>query len=218
MSDDTRLRHAYERLVAEPRAEARAACPSGEALLAVVERAGAEEARLLTMEHVMQCAACRRDLELLGAALTAATEAGAHRPADTVVRPIRERRQFPMRALAAAAGIVFVIGVGVIGRRGDDGTGTPRFRSTGRPRLTLVDPVTAADGSVLLQWRSVPNTVHYRIEVFDAAGRTMTTATVSDTTFTLGASPARGDSLRYVITAVQADAGEVTSVPGPVPR
>lgn len=219
MTDETSLRDAYERLVADPRAEARAACPSGEALLTVVEREGTEVARLATMEHVMQCAACRRDLALLRGAVAAATEAAAGRVQDATVRPITSRRRFPMRAIAAAAGIVFVVGVGAIVRGRGDGrgeTGTPRLRSPGRPQLTLVPPVTTADGSVLLQWRSVPNTVQYRVDVFDAAGRTVTTATVADTAFTLGATAARGDSLRYVITAVQADAAEVTSVPGPI--
>lgn len=218
MTDDTRLRQAYARLVAEPRAESRATCPSGERLLAVVEREGAEATRLETMEHVMQCAACRRDLELLRAAVAAATEAGGMRP-DAHARPMGGRRPFPMRTLAAAAGIVFVVGVGIIVRdRGDgrDEDGTPRFRSTGRPQLTLVPPVTSADGSVLLQWRSVPHAVQYRVDVFDAGGRTVATATGKDTTFTLGASAAREDSIRYVVTAVQADAGEVTSVPGMV--
>ena len=219
MTDDASLRLAYARLVASPRADARSACPSGEALLAVVERAGPEEARLATMEHVMQCAACQRDLDLLRAALVAATEAGAAGAGAATVRPLGRRPRFPMRTFAAAAGIVVVVGVGAIVRiRGDgaDAPDTPRLRSAGRPQLTLVPPVTTADGSVLLQWRSVPNTVQYRVDVFDAAGRSVTTATVPETTFTLGAAALRGDSLRYVVTAVQADAGEVTSVPGPV--
>lgn len=219
MTADTSLRRAYERLVTAPRPEARAACPGGEALLAVVERDGLEAARLASMEHVMQCAGCRRDFELLRAAIAAATEAGAGQAGGATVRPITSARRFPMRGVAAAAGIMFVIGVGAIVRgRGDgaEGTGTPRLRSSGRQQLTLVDPVMSADGSVVLRWRSVPNTVQYRVDVFDAAGRTLTMATVSDTTFTLGASSMGGDSLRYVITAVQADAGEVTSVPAPV--
>jgi hypothetical protein len=220
MTDDTSLRTAYEELIAARATVTggRAACPSAEALFEVVERQGAEEARLVTMDHVMQCATCRQELDLLRAARAAARETAAGGPASASVAPITSARRFPVRTLAVAAGLVFVVGVGVIVRGGGDAPDEPRLRGGERQRLTLVPPVGTPDGGMLLRWRSVPNTLQYRVEIFDGAGRSVTSANVADTSFTLAPATlgAAQRDLRYVVTAVQANAAEVTSVTTPL--
>lgn len=207
MTDDAALRDAYRELLAARAPRDRSACPSPEALLAVVERRGDEATRLATLDHVMGCAACRRDLDLLRTAAASAeeTEAGE----APVLRVVRGggARHFPMRSLAVAAGLVMAVGIGVLTMR--PGTRQPLLRGD-EHTVVLLAPESRPDGSALLRWRTVPGAAAYRVEVFAPDGRTVAADTVNDSTFVLPAAEASPE-LRWMVTALHGDGHEVRS-------
>ncbi len=208
MTDDGALRDAYRELLDARAPRDRAACPSPETLLAVVERRGAETTRLATLDHVMSCAACRRDLDLLRTAAASAEQAAAgEAPALRVVRGGRATRHFPMRSLAVAAGLVVAVGVGLLSWH--PGTRQPLLRGD-EHMVVLLAPQSRPDGSALLRWRTVPGAAAYRVEVFAPNGRTVAADTVSDSTFVLPAAD-RSAELRWMVTALHADGHEVRS-------
>jgi hypothetical protein len=65
--DDKQLRDLYDRILEARAAGGRASCASPERMLAVVRRAGSEEDRLSTLDHVMSCGDCAREFELVRA-------------------------------------------------------------------------------------------------------------------------------------------------------
>ena len=214
MNDDRLLREAYAELTAARRPKDRAACPSPESLLALAEREGDEEARLATLDHVMVCEPCRSELDLLRAAGDASTQAAAGSASDDRSgRSRRGARLWPARPLAIAAGIVVVIGVGVISRRAGD---EPARLRGGDTALPLLAPERAADGGVLLRWRSVSDAPRYRVEVYTPSGTTVAEAVVTDTAFVVGpaALAGRPDTLSWMVTALRSDGGEVRSARG----
>ena len=211
MTDDAELRDAYRELIAARAPNDRSDCPAPESLLAVVERTGDEVDRLATLDHVMRCAACRRDLDLVRAAALAAEQAAADAsPALHVVRGGgRSARRFPLRSVAVAAGLVVAVGIGTLtwhpGRR------QPLLRGDTHT-VMLLAPEPRPDGSALLRWRTVPGAVAYRVEVFAPSGQTVVADTVSDSTFVLPAGKARPEeALRWMVTALHGDGHEVHS-------
>ncbi len=67
---DSRLRKSYDRLLAiqAQLGDTRLGCPSVEAIAALLAREGDEEARLALLDHVMGCAFCQPEFEMLRAA------------------------------------------------------------------------------------------------------------------------------------------------------
>jgi hypothetical protein len=208
MTDDA-LRDAYRELMMARAPRDRSGCPAPEALLALVERTGDEAARLATLDHVMRCADCRRDFDLLRTAAASAEQAAASEtPALHVVRGGRSSaRRFPLRPMAAAAGLVVAVGVGLLSWH--QGTRQPLLRGEANT-VVLLAPEQRPDGSALLRWRTVPGAAAYRVEVFAPSGRTVVADTVSDSTFVLPA-PEVGDQLRWMVTALHGDGHEVHS-------
>lgn len=208
MIDDGELRQAYDELLRAHGQRDRAACPSPEALLALVEREGAETDRLRTLDHVMSCSACRRDFDLLRTATESATRAlgelGDVRPRGTL-------RHLPWRPLAIAAGLVVAVGIGVLSRDSRTTTAPPLLRGNGNT-VALLAPEPRPDGSFLLQWRRLPDATRYRVELFTPAGRMVAGATLADSSYvvTPGA-VATGDSLRWMVTAIRGDGSEARS-------
>lgn len=213
MTDDAALRDAYRELMAARAPRDRSACPSPETLLAVVERRGDEASRLATLDHVMRCADCRRDFDLLRAAAASAREAGegdagADAPTLHVVRGgAGTARRFPMRTFAVAAGLVVAVGVGLLSWH--PGVQQPLLRGD-EHTVVLLAPEARADGGALLRWRTVPGAAAYRVEVFTPAGRTVVADTVSDSTFVLPAADVNGE-MRWMVTALHGDGHEVHS-------
>jgi hypothetical protein len=173
---DTELQHAYQAAIASRGSTSRTHCPSADALLALVERSGPEDARLATLDHVMACAACHREMALLQA-----------------IHAAQPRRALMMpRHWLAAAGLLIAIGAGTLLTRSvfmtdhpDLLRGTP---ASADETVTTVSPTTLpADGVHRLIWRSVPRGVQYTVEVLDADGRALYTAQTSDTVATVGA-------------------------------
>ena len=90
--------------------------PAPEVIAALVRREGPEEERLATLDHVMSCAECRRDFDLLRAVERAGIESGA------AGRAGGKRGWFMSAALAAS--VLLAVGVGrmVLRSGGDDTT------------------------------------------------------------------------------------------------
>lgn len=209
MTDDTALRDAYRELVAARAPNDRSSCPAPEAMLAVIERTGDEHARLATLDHVMSCAACRHDFDLLRtAAQSAAEAAGDGKPALHVVRGGgRPTRRFPLRSFAVAAGLIVAVGVGLLSWQ--PGSRRPLLRGDANT-VVLLAPESRPDGSALLRWRTVRGAAAYRVEVFAPDGQTVAADTVSDSTFVLPAAEV-SDQLRWMVTALHGDGHEVHS-------
>jgi hypothetical protein len=212
LTDDATLREAYRELLEARTPRDRSACPAPESLLAVVERRGDEASRLATLDHVMACADCRRDFDLLRTAAASAREAEAGESSSTlhVVRGGGAARRLPMRSLAVAAGLVIAVGVGMLSW--PPGTRQPLLRGDANT-VVLLTPEPRADGGAVLHWRTVPGATAYRVEVFAPNGRTVVADTVRDSTFVLPAtnSNASTESLRWMVTALHGDGHEVHS-------
>jgi hypothetical protein len=213
MTDDRMLRDAYAELIAVRAPASCEGCPPPEALLALVEREADEDTRLATLDHAMGCAHCRGELDLLRAATDASTQVGGGASTFGLADGSHRRaRRWPVRPLAIAAGIVVVIGVGVISRNSGDGPSQLRGGEAPLP-LPLLGPERSSDGGVLLRWRSVADAPRYRVEVYGSSGATVAEGVVSDTTFTVSATMLSGrpDTLSWMVTALRSDGGEVRS-------
>jgi hypothetical protein len=163
MMTDAELRDIYTRSLTS-RGSNRAACPSPDALVALVTRDGTEDSRLATLDHVMSCTACKRDFELLRAIHAA-------RAAQGRVEPRRVRAPW----LAAAALVVVAVAISVAQMRR-----TNPMRGASSADIALVGIV----GSSLV-WHAIPDAVHYDVEIVDASGATIFHQRTSDTTLAL---------------------------------
>ncbi len=219
MSDDS-LREAYRRALARRAPVERAACPTPEAILALVRREGDEERRLAVLDHAMSCPACRDEFELLRAieragGLAAHAEAGA--PAlraertgtpGRVVGHIAWRRWVPLAAAAVVA-LVLALGPG----RGLWQSGGESMRGGGEP-LALIAPADAAmpSGRVTFVWRSSPDAERYTLEVLTGGGDVALSRMTSDTTLTLVAAGLLSPgNYRWWVVARAGDGSETRS-------
>jgi hypothetical protein len=175
---DTELQEAYRAAIASRGSTSRTRCPSAEDLLALVERSGPEEARLETLDHVMSCADCHREMALLQAIHTA-------QPRRAVVMP---------RHWLAAAGLLIALGAGTlltrsvfVSGRPDLVRGTPTSADEG---VAIVAPTALPAGGLhTLTWHSVPRGMQYTVEVLDPDGRVLFSKETSDTVATVGTLP-----------------------------
>ena len=103
--NDRDLQRAYTELLANRHAAGRGGCVSPEAIRTLVDREETEENRLRTLDHVMSCADCHREFELLRAVGEAVP---------------RQRRFLVPGVLAAAATIALVAGSMWIGQGGSE--------------------------------------------------------------------------------------------------
>jgi hypothetical protein len=186
--DDERLRALY-REGAGDSAGAPHATP--EALAAAAEHRGAEVDRVRTLDHVMTCAQCRREFDLLWA-----TERAGQRLVA------RRRSLTTWSLLAAAAVVVIAVGVtvglpgmrrgtpaaGAAGgvdaadstERGAEGGGATGGAST----IEVIAPrgPVAADAQRVFVWHAVPGDARYDLEVLDDTGRVVFRTATADTT------------------------------------
>ena len=140
-----------------------------------MRRQGSEESRLATLDHVMSCADCRSELDLLRSIELAGAEAGAAaRPGRRWLAPV-----------ALAASVLLAV---VIGRYALPGTSeSDVVRSGERERLTLLAPPTQATtgAPLLFAWHSIPGASRYRLEVMNAGGAVVLEAQTADTAILL---------------------------------
>ena len=167
----------------------------------LVDRLGSEADRLDTLDHVMACAECRRDFELLRAVREARDEAA---PA---------RRVVTSRVLALAASAVVLFGAGLVWQL-NRGPSVDVLRG-GERVFTLVAPAgTVGVGDPIdFVWRAATDVVRYRFEILDAAGALVFDTTTKDTALTFEpASVLRvGEEYRWWVRARTTDGGAVPS-------
>lgn len=199
MSDE-RLRELYTAALAGR--PARRPHPSPEALAALARREGSEADRLATLDHVMSCAECRRDFDLLRTVERAGAEAGV------ASRGAARRSWFMPAALAAS--VLLALGLGrQLLRQSDD---TTRGGATGG--LVLVQPAAElpAGQSVTFAWRPVAGANRYELELLDRTGAVAASAATADTS----ASPPAARALppgeyRWWVRALLVDSRTVRS-------
>lgn len=170
-----RLQDLYAQALAR-RSDAADGCVPPEELLALVRKQGDEARRLQALDHVMGCAACHREFELLRALEAAGS--GSREPAT--VRSI-SRRIMP---LALAASVLLAIGVGIVMRNRESDT----TRGGGSALVLLTPAAEAAPAEpVTFSWRPLPGTQRYRLELLDRNGAAVFSQLTPDTSLTLPA-------------------------------
>jgi hypothetical protein len=173
--NDEQMREIYGGVMTARARRGPSACPTPEAILALVRREGSEESRLATLDHVMSCADCRSEFDLLRSIELAGAEAGgAARPGRRWLAPV-----------ALAASVLLAV---VIGRYALPGTPEPDVvRSGEKERLTLLAPPTQATtgAPLLFAWHPIPGASRYRLEVMDTAGEVVLEAETADTAILL---------------------------------
>ncbi len=196
---DARLRELYSQVLARSETGDRGACISAEQMSALVERALPEAEQLATLDHIMSCAACQREFELLRALHQAAR---------------RPRRALRIYALAAS---VALIASAALLARAAWWRDSPDVMRGGVPALTLVSPAddAAVNLPVQLIWRSVEGAARYRVELLDSTGAVAFSATTPDTALTVSRSTPRllPGSYRWWVAAERREAGPVRASP-----
>jgi hypothetical protein len=171
---DERLRELYSAALAgRPVA---AAHPSPEAIAALARREGPEAARLATLDHVMECAECRREFDLLRTVERAGVESGA------AGRGAARRGWFMPVALAAS--VLLAVGIGRQMLRPTGGDPTRGTGEAGAVVLVQPGPEGAAGEPVTFAWQPVPGASRYDLELLDARGSVAAAAATSDTSAT----------------------------------
>jgi hypothetical protein len=186
--NDDELQRAYARTIRSP--SDRTGCPEPEAIADLAARRGTEEARLATLDHVMTCAACRRDLDLL----IVADRAGA-------------RYARPRVWIATAAAAVLVLGVGALGARMLIRERSPDVERGGATALAVSPERGAAvTRPVALRWHAVTAGAEYRVELLAPDGNPLWSAVTSDSLALVPDSiVARGGDYGWWVTARRAD-------------
>lgn len=200
-SDDERLRLAYGTLLESRAAGPRISHPAPEALVALAERSGSEAARLEVLDHVMSCSACRRELDLVRASLSAA---GMPRQRTWFRSP-------SVGLMALAASLLLVAGVKLVFTSGDLESGS---RLRGGSAVSTHPARWLPTGAATLAWRPMADAGRYRLEVIDETGIALVDSTTRDTTFVLADSLVRrGRGLSWTVTATLGDGSTVSSLP-----
>jgi hypothetical protein len=167
MNDDD-LRNGYAELLGK-RPQSRAGCPSTGRLRALVERTGPESDRLVTLDHVMSCAGCRTEFDLV----RAVAESKPAAPVRRVMVP-----------LAAAAGLGFLLVGGLLWRAVLTRPEEAVRGETGQVEL-LVPSGSQNGAAIRFMWRSAGAGARYALEVFTPSGNPVYAASVTDTIVTL---------------------------------
>ncbi len=199
-SDDARLRLAYGAALESRTDESRHSHPDPEALVALAERSGSEASRLEVLDHVMSCSACRHELDLVRASLSAAG------------MPSRRTwfRSPSIGLMALAASLLIVAGVKLFFTSGDLETG----RLRGGSAVSTYPVRWLPTGAAGLAWRPTADAASYRLEVIDEAGAALVDSTMRDTSFVLADSLARSQrGLSWTVTATLGDGSSVSSLP-----
>ena len=208
MTDD-QLREVYARATAARKDPRRANCPAPEALAALAGRDGPEQQRLETLDHVMSCADCRQDFELLRA-----IEHGRRDETGAAVRRIHWRRPLSISlvtALAAGLAIVAVLNPNLSMRRqsADVTRGTTGGAALLAPAADTIVTVPSA-GELAFVWRPMPGARRYTLEVLTADGAVRAVRETTDTTAVIPGSQLGAGDLRWAVRA-QTDGGELRS-------
>lgn len=196
MKADDDLKRLYARLTRE-RAADRTDCVEPEALAALVVDRLDEAERLRLLGHISSCAACDAELRLVWAAADAGRRLGT--------------RRFPALAIAASVVAVLLGSVAVWQalEREHDAT----LRSV-PGEIALVAPVESehrADG-IEFVWRPVPGAFRYQLELLDAEGGLVFSASSEDTVLALPDTLSlTAGEYRWWVRAVRQDGSQMRS-------
>jgi hypothetical protein len=200
-SNDERLRLAYGTALEGRTNGPRGSHPEPEALVALAERSGSEASRLEVLDHVMACDACRRELDLVRASLSAA---GMPRQRTWFRSP-------SIGIMAIAASLLIVAGVRLLSTSSDVETGQ---RLRGGSAVSTYPVRWLPTGAAGLAWRPTVDAVNYRLEVIDKTGAALVDSTMRDTTFVLADSLAKTQrALSWTVTATLGDGSTASSFP-----
>ena len=188
------LRTAYAPAAREKDAGHRADCPSGDALLAALRGEGPEGDRLRILDAALTCEACRRELALLRAVAIAPARGSSGASSRTW------RRFVP---LAAAASIVFVVGIIGIARwrQGQSDDVVRASNANGPVLLAPASGSTVQAGQVTFRWRSVPNALRYTLELSAADGTVLGSTRTADTVIAVSVPAAPRGEHRWWVRA-----------------
>ncbi|MBC8090268.1 MAG: hypothetical protein H7Z40_23660 [Phycisphaerae bacterium] len=201
---DPSLRAAYRAAVERAAPPNRAGCPSADKLgvLAASTNVGASQEHGVMLDHVLSCAHCRPEFELLRATNAAARgETG------------RSRSWFTPQRIALAATMLMAVGIGGEAWRRSrtaEMRGTPVDVSD----VVLVSPSSGNTAPLTARfvWRSVNGAATYQWDMLDSAGAVLVQGTTADTTAQLSATDsARLASLPFfdwMVTARRSDGNE----------
>lgn len=176
MSDE-RLRDLYATALKAGAAPVRTH-PTPEAIAELVRREGPEDTRLATLDHVMSCADCRRDFDLLRTVERAGVQSGAASGRGA------GRRSWLMPA-ALAATLLVAVGLGRTLMTSTNDT----TRGGEDSPVVLVAPgrEAAAGDALMFAWHPVAGASRYELELLDAGGSVAASAVTTDTTASPGA-------------------------------
>lgn len=176
--NDKQLREIYARAMTSRGAKSgrTADCPLPEAVLALIRREGSEDARLATLDHVMSCADCRSEFDLLRSIELAGAEAGGE------VRPGRRSWLVPT---ALAASVFFAVLIGRLALPTAPGNEVVRSGPDAGVALIAPPPESPAGSPMLFAWHQIPGASRYRLEVLTSGGEVALEAETADTAITL---------------------------------
>ncbi|MBK6842761.1 MAG: hypothetical protein IPK33_06130 [Gemmatimonadetes bacterium] len=179
-----RLQALYQRAMASG-TTSRGEHATPEALLAVVERRGSDDDRLLTMDHVMGCASCREGFDLLRA---------VHDAEPQRARPARPA----WTSMALAASLLLAVGISAVRWRTASGPDVETMRgSVALPTAIAPTDVVPADSARTFVWHAVAGALRYDLELLRADGGLLHSAATSDTTYALPMTVALGAGTQY---------------------
>lgn len=169
--NDEQLREIYAGVMTARAQSGRTPCPEPETILELVRREGPEQARLATLDHVMSCAECRSEFDLLRSIDLAGAQGGA------AVRP--GRRWLAPLALAASVLLAVVLGRYALPRVPEREV----VRSGAEDRILLHAPPTEAPTGtpILFAWHPITGAGRYRVEVMHPSGEVVLEAETADT-------------------------------------
>ena len=192
------LQVAYQQMVARRDPSARDGCASLEDLQRVATTRVQHERDAGIFDHVMACAACRSEYELLRATSQAARAAA----------PAATRRVWVPLAAAATA----LLAVTLYFRAPSPESTGVRADDTTAVRLVAPSSI-AAGAAIAVSWQPVPGADAYRVELLDTVGVVLHSTVTSDSTLTVPASVLPGGTAAFdwLVVAMRADGNETRS-------
>ncbi|HMS03974.1 MAG TPA: hypothetical protein PKE51_13415 [Gemmatimonadaceae bacterium] len=183
------------------RTNARADCPPLEAVQALAATDGHDPSRLEQLDHVMSCASCMGEYEMLRAVRVA-----GETPQATATR--RSPLVLPAIGLLAASLLVF----SVSRREPDADTDRVRGRTDAVEFVTPTTVVSRID-SLRLTWHAVPQASAYEVELLTPDGAVLFTTTTPDTTLRVAPDvvPANVSVVEWLVLARRADGNVLRS-------
>jgi hypothetical protein len=211
MSEE-RLRELYARALEAREPVQREQCPPPEALLALARREGPEAERLETLDHVMSCARCRSEFDLLRSIDAAGAGEGQARGAvKSSTRAFARKRWTTFVPLALAATLVLAVALGPGRNLWQPGSGEVMRGTPAEATLLAPAPEVDAGTPLTFMWRPVPQARRYALEVLTPDGAAVFETRTGDTVIVAPRPLAPGE-YQWWVRAIAEDGSELSSV------